>query len=104
MIKYYIQLIKEEISPQGFKTILTMWILFAFGIAGCEYAFADNEIYIIQSGEGTKLFVEQEGKDNADGNCADDGNPLVKEFLSNATALGESKLILSSLLFIYLTI
>tara|TARA_B100000941_G_scaffold122580_1_gene86316 strand:- start:878 stop:1723 length:846 start_codon:yes stop_codon:yes gene_type:complete len=64
MIKYYIQRIKEEISPQGLKTIITMWILFSIGIASCEYAYADNEIYITQSGEGTKLFIEQEGKDN----------------------------------------
>ena len=59
-----IKFLKENTSPQGIKTIITMWILFAIGIAGCEYAYADNEIYITQSGEGTKLFIEQEGKDN----------------------------------------
>ena len=59
-----IKFLKENTSPQGIKTIVTMWILFAIGIGGCEYAYADNEIYITQSGEGTKLFIEQEGKDN----------------------------------------
>lgn len=59
-----IKFLRENTSPQGIKTIVTMWILFAFAIGGCEYVYADNEVYITQSGEGTKLFIEQEGKDN----------------------------------------
>ena len=64
MIKYYIQRLKEEISPQGFKTILTMWILFAIGIAGCEFAYADNIIDITQVGDGAKINFEQSGQNN----------------------------------------
>ena len=64
MIKYYIQRIKEEISPQGLKTIITMWILFSIGIASCEYAYADNEIYIDQSGATANIDLEQLGSGN----------------------------------------
>ena len=30
-----IKFLKENTSPQGIKTIVTMWILFAIGIGGC---------------------------------------------------------------------
>ena len=59
-----INFLKENISPQGLKTILTMWILFAIGIASCEYAYADNIIDITQVGDGIKVDIEQIGQNN----------------------------------------
>ena len=59
-----IKFLKENTTPQGIKTILTMWILFAIGIAGCEYAYADNIIDITQVGDGVKIDFEQSGQNN----------------------------------------